>query len=67
MIVEDASGPWYLAEDFAFSERARQCGYTILADTTIRLRHFGSYGYSWEEAGGEVRRYKSYRYRVADK
>ena len=47
--------PWYLAEDFAFCERARQCGYTILADTTIRLGHIGSCEYSWEEAGSDTR------------
>ena len=66
MIALEPSGPWYLAEDFAFCERARQCGYQIFADTSIRLRHYGSYGYSWEDAGGDGKRYKSYRFRVAD-
>lgn len=45
------NGHWYLAEDFAFCERARQCGYVIRADTTIRLWHIGSYRYGWEDAG----------------
>jgi hypothetical protein len=34
---------WYLGEDFAFCERARQAGFKIMADTTIRLGHIGSY------------------------
>ena len=45
------AGHWYLAEDFAFCERARQCGYMIRADTTIRLWHIGNYRYGWEDAG----------------
>ena len=44
-------GHWYLPEDYAFSERARQCGFTIMADTRIRLWHYGPYAYGWEEAG----------------
>ena len=51
---------WYLGEDFAFCERARQCGYKIMADTSIRLYHFGSYGFSWEDAGNDVPRFPSY-------
>jgi hypothetical protein len=34
-------GHWYLAEDWAFCERARQCGFRIMADTAIRLWHVG--------------------------
>lgn len=55
---------WYLGEDFAFCERARRCGYRIMADTTIRLRHFGSYGYSWEDAGSSLPRYAKYRFKL---
>lgn len=40
---------WYLAEDFSFCERARQCGHKIMADTSIRLWHHGSYPYSYED------------------
>jgi hypothetical protein len=64
MIREDEPGYWYLAEDFAFCERARQCGYKILIDTTARLQHFGGYGYSWEDAGSAVGRYHTYHFRV---
>lgn len=44
-------GHWYLAEDYAFSQRARTAGYTIYADTSIRLWHIGTYAYGWEDAG----------------
>jgi hypothetical protein len=64
MLLEDAQGHWYLGEDFAFSERARRAGHKILADTTIRLTHIGRYGYSWEDAGGEMTRYARYDFRV---
>ncbi len=52
-------GTWYLAEDYAFCERARRCGFRIMADTTIRLWHFGHHPYSWEDSITEVNRYKS--------
>ena len=55
---------WYLAEDFAFCERARQCGYKIMADTTIRLYHYGSYGYTWEDAGTDAKRFGTYHFQV---
>ena len=54
----------YLGEDWAFSERLRQIGITPLADTTIRLWHWGRYGYTWEEAGSTAERYRSYSYRL---
>jgi hypothetical protein len=46
MIVSDGLEAWYLTEDYAFCERARRCGYRLVADTTIRLQHIGAYGYS---------------------
>jgi hypothetical protein len=66
LIVDELSDPWYLAEDFAFSERARQCGFQILADTSIRLFHVGAYPYGWEEAGAEIRRYHTFSYHLTD-
>ena len=47
--IED--GTWYLAEDYAFCERARQCGFKVVADTSIRLWHVGNYTYGWEDSG----------------
>lgn len=64
-----ASGPgdrqfWYLSEDYSFCERARRCGFRIMADTTIRLFHYGNYGYSWEDAGNDVKRFGTYKFEV---
>lgn len=56
--IED--GHWYLAEDYAFCERARQCGYTVQADTAVRLWHVGNYRYSWEDAGREAPRFDDF-------
>lgn len=56
--VEDAH--WYLAEDYAFCHRARQCGFPVWADTTIRLWHVGNYRYGWEDAGIERQRIGSF-------
>lgn len=61
----DSQGkPWYLNEDFAFCERARQCGYVVQADTTIRLWHVGTYRYGWEDAGRDVQRFGNYTYHL---
>ena len=60
LVIEHGAGHWYLAEDFAFSERARQAGMRLFADTTIRLHHFGSYGYTWEESGVTPARYSTF-------
>jgi hypothetical protein len=66
VLREEPDGHWYLSESFSFCERARQCGYRVWADTTIRLRHLGSYGYSWEDAGADPARHATYRFRVSD-
>jgi hypothetical protein len=57
MIVDTDKGPWYLAEDYSFCERARRCGFKIMVDTRVRLWHVGSYKYGWEDAGIERERY----------
>lgn len=64
LVKETDKGAWYLAEDFAFSERARQAGVTVHADTRIRLRHIGRYAFQWEDAGIEQKRHASYRFVV---
>lgn len=51
MVHAHEDGHWYLAEDYAFCQRARSCGFRIMADTTIRLWHVGTYSYGWEDAG----------------
>ena len=62
LIQCDDAGQWYLSEDYSFCERARQCGYRISDDTTIRLGHIGQYLYQWEDAGSSPARYDSYLY-----
>jgi predicted O-methyltransferase YrrM len=59
-------GHWYLAEDYAFCERVRACGYHIFADTTIRLWHIGTYRYGWEDAGIEQQRYRTFTLNFGD-
>ena len=39
----------YLTEDYSFCERARACGHKVMADTTVRLGHVGSFVYSWSQ------------------
>lgn len=64
-LITDAVGglPHYLGEDWAFSHRLRQVGITPLADASFRLWHFGRHGFSWEEAGVEPTRHRTYRFR----
>jgi hypothetical protein len=57
-------GPWYLAEDYAFCERARRSGLSVLADPGIRLWHIGTTRRSWEEIGGSQARYDRYTFHV---
>ena len=52
----------YLGEDWAFSHRLGQIGVTSMADTSIRLWHFGRYAYGWEDAGTDARRYGTFTY-----
>jgi hypothetical protein len=56
-IISTDDGHWYMAEDYAFVNRAKQCGYRILADTTLRLGHIGSYEYAWEDVGLERKKF----------
>jgi hypothetical protein len=60
MVVADEHGPpgayWYLGEDYAFCERARQAGHKIVVDTSLRLGHIGKYTYGWEDVGQPVQR-----------
>jgi hypothetical protein len=56
MLHPTEDGTWYLAEDFAFCQRARQCGFKIIADSSIRLWHIGTYTYGWEDSGIERER-----------
>jgi LPS sulfotransferase NodH len=55
----------YLSDEYAFCERARQCGYPVLADTTIRLWHVGRYLYGWEDAGRDKERFDTYHFHLS--
>ncbi len=65
-IVGEGEQAWYLAEDYSFCERARHRGFRIMADTTIRLWHVGSYHYGWEDAGRDVERFRDYTFHITD-
>lgn len=41
----------YLSEDYAFCKDARSIGYEILMDTSIRLKHHGTYAYGSQQNG----------------
>lgn len=60
MIREIEDAHWYLAEDYAFCERARRCGIPTFADTAVRLWHVGYYRYGWEDAGMDRPRFSSF-------
>ncbi len=64
MIREYQNGHWHLGEDFAFCERARQAGFSICADTSIRLWHFGNYALCWEESGNDVQRFATFNFQI---
>jgi hypothetical protein len=65
LVVPQEAGKFhYLGEDWAFSYRLSQIGITPLADTSIRLWHWGRYGFTWEEAGSTAARFSSYSYRL---
>lgn len=66
MTFDDQGSPWYLAEDYAFCRRARDCGHRVLADTTLRIAHVGTTPFSWEEAGGNPGRYANYTFHLTD-
>ena len=56
MLIPDGNGLWYLSEDYAFCERAKHCGFKIMADTTIMLWHVGHYGFSWQDIDNSTKR-----------
>ncbi|HWG45648.1 MAG TPA: class I SAM-dependent methyltransferase [Gemmataceae bacterium] len=60
LIAGEGEEACYLGEDYAFCERARRCGFRVLADTTIRLWQVGAYRFGWEDAGRDVERFPDY-------
>ncbi|HWE40547.1 MAG TPA: glycosyltransferase [Isosphaeraceae bacterium] len=64
-VPSEDGGHRYLTEDWAFSHRLGLLGIVPLADTTIRLWHFGRYPFGWEDAGAEPSRHPRYTYRIS--
>lgn len=62
VVPHDGDKLHYLGEDWSFSHRLRQIGVTPMADTSIRLAHWGRYGYGWEDTSADVKRFRSFRY-----
>jgi hypothetical protein len=61
LIVDGNDGrSHYLGEDWAFCHRLHQIGIKPIADTFFRLYHIGQHGFSWEETGSEVYRYRTF-------
>jgi hypothetical protein len=48
-VPDGRGGTRYLTEDYSFSHRLHQIGITPMADTTIKLFHYGRYGFSYED------------------
>jgi hypothetical protein len=66
MVLRDPEvGPWYLSEAWSFCERARQAGHKVMIETSIRLWHYGRYGYAWEDVGAPRQRVPSAKIRIA--
>ena len=63
VVPDPPAGHHYLGEDWAFSHRLGLIGVTPLADTSIRLWHYGRYAYGWEDAGADNPRYPSFLFR----
>jgi hypothetical protein len=67
MTIPEGNGRWSLWEDYSFCERARQAGFSVQADTRIRLWHVGPYRFGWEDAGSSKERYADYTFRLPAK
>ncbi len=63
-VPDGSGGHHYLGEDWSFCYRLAQIGVTPMADTSIRLWHYGRYGYGWEDAGADVVRHRNYAFRA---
>jgi hypothetical protein len=50
-VPDGRGGTRYLTEDYSFSHRLHEIGVTPMADTSIRLFHYGKYGYNYTDLG----------------
>lgn len=51
--------PVYLSEDWAFCERARELGFKVWLDTTIKVGHIGPKVYDWDDLSREKKEKKN--------
>ncbi len=66
IVPHDGDRLHYLGEDWAFSHRLGRVGITPMADTSIRLWHWGRHPFGWEDAGSDRSRHRSYNFRLHD-
>jgi hypothetical protein len=66
VIAGEGEQAWLLGEDYSFCERARRCGFRVMADTSLRLWRVGPYRYGWEDAGRDVERFSDYTFHVTE-
>lgn len=54
-VVDEGAGPFYASEDYAFCLDWRSLGGKILCDPSIRLKHYGLFGYGGTNAKERLR------------
>jgi hypothetical protein len=52
--MDDETPSCYLSEDYSFCARARNAGYSIMADTALKLGHVGKKVYTWDDIVSET-------------
>ena len=67
LIIERDESFVYMGEDYSFCHRAVECGFTIQADTSVRLWHIGKHKYSWEDVVRPRERTESTQFRLVAK
>lgn len=56
-IAQQGDANTYLSEDYSFCLRARNAGFKVMADTSIKIGHIGRKTYTWDDlipAGAEL-------------
>ncbi len=61
--VAEDKACYYLGEDTGFCVRARQAGFKVMADLSVKLGHVGRYTYTWDDFAPK-QRYRSVRFQI---
>jgi hypothetical protein len=64
LVIPAGNDHVYLADDYAFCERARQAGFKVMVDTRVRLWHLGDGRSSWEEAAQSRPRHEAFIFQL---